>query len=325
MVGALEKPRLVRPLASARESDDSSDAQDPYLLLSRRLCQAMILVGERIASQREFLERSGVSRSTAFNLMQGRTGPNTPSPATIAKLAGFCMTESYVPWSEEVTRTVAESLLPALVSQVGWREWRRKNLALVEFARHAAAADPAGEEKAVTGASLVLWLTCLGDVREGTREATASYHEACARLVKVLGNIGAGGPFVQYVQFMALHDQYVVEWNDITDWEAVLKETKDRFGVFFQLVCDYIDAGNPTLVAEHVNVLAFASRFKMVEKFEQLRTQLEEAWRRHNGANAKPPYNDRKVFRDDFDSFREWLRGATRAVHEEPTSRLQPR
>lgn len=312
----LEKPRLVRPLASAGESDDSSPVQDPYLLLSRRLCQAMILVGERIASQREFLERSGVSRSSAFNLMQGRIGPNTPSPATITKLARFCMSGSYVPWSEEVTQTVADSLLPALASQVGWREWRRKNLALVEFSQHAAAGDALVDEKVVTGASLVLWLTCLGDVREGTRENRKSYYEACARLVEVLGNIPAGGPFVQYVQFMALHDQYVCEWNDITDWELAPEETKGRFHVFFDLVCDYIDAGNPTLVAEHVNVLAFASRFKMVEKYEQLRTRLEDAWRRHNGTNAKPDYNDTKVFRKDFDSFREWLRGATSVIDE---------
>lgn len=306
MADTSDKLRLVRPLSSSDETACAKPLVDPYLALARRLCQAMILVGERITTQRDFLKRSGVSRSSAFNLVQGRIGPNTPTPATITKLAAFCMDTSYVPWSGDVSTTVAESLMPALSSQMAWREWRRTNPALFEFARCSARPHAAQDEKTVTGAALIVWFVCLGDVCEETHVARASYHDACARLVDVLGSIRAGGPFVQYVQFLALHDQYVCEWNDI-DWNRPPDDAHDRFDTFFRLLCEYIDAGNPTLVAEHVNVLAYASHNNMTDRFALLRRRLEEAWRRHNGSNAKPDYEDESIFKSEFGNFRKWL------------------
>ena len=309
-----EELRLVedKKLQLIDESKVAARIRDRHGTLCLRLCQAMILIGEKIASQRDFLERAKVSRSNAFNVIRGHKSARPPSAKTMSKLAASCMSESPVPWSPDVSTTIADSLLPALRSPTEWREWRDKNLTLVAFAdRIAAPGLRALEQETVAGGAVVAWLVGLGDFCGGSDESARRYRDTCHRLVTVLSGLEEGGPFVQWVQFHALQDQYVVDWNFLTDDEQGSDRTRKRFEPLFRLLYDYIEAGNPTLVAEHMNALVFASRFKMVGEFPLLRERLEHAWRRHNGG-AIPDYTDTALFDADFDPFREWLQ--TQAV-----------
>lgn len=309
MTQSNEKIQLVR------EPEDAAKARKTQKLNFLRLCQAMILIGEKITSQRAFLNQAKVSRSNAFNLIRGEVWQDgqwedtrPPSTKTISKLAAFCMNESPVPWSAEVSRTIADSLLPALKNYSAWRDWRGKNLALVAFADSVAAPARCNlDQETIAGGAVVRWLVALGDYCDHSDQSATKYRETCSRLVTVLNRINTGGPFAQWVQFRALHDRYVLDWNSIAQDERGSPKTKELFEPFFKLLCDYIDAGNPTLIAEHMNMLAFASRFNMVETFGSLRDGLEQAWRRHNGSQARPDYMDKALFDSDFKLFRAWL------------------
>ena len=167
---------------------------------------------------------------------------------------------------------------------------------------------------------MVHWLVCLGDYvpaqstrppppTSGLAELESTYHDASCRLVEVLGGIGSGGPFVRYIQFKAHCDRHAIEWNVIPESKRGDDETKARFEPFLRSLREYVDAGNPTLVSEHLNALAIASRFNMVDAFGLLKERLEKAWRRHNGINSKPNYAKGVFVVDgDFVPFLQWLR-----------------
>ena len=308
-------------------SEDAAKIREQHSLLSLRLCQAMILIGEKIASQREFIKRAKLSRSSAFNVIRADNDARPPSAKTMSKLAACCMKESPVPWSSEVSKTIADSLLPALRSPSAWRDWREKNLALVAFADSVAASEtPHLDQETISGGAVVRWLVGLGDYCDGSDQSVARYREACDRLETVLRRIDEGGPFVKWVQIRALHDRWVVDFNSVPEGERASQETKKRFEPFFWQLCDYIEAGTPTLIAEHIYLLVFAIRFNMVEHFPLLRFRLEEAWRRHNGGE-NPDYTDTKWFDSDFDPFRKWLRLSVeqrRVTRDMPTSIPSP-
>ena len=300
-------PEASEGLKLVPKSGDEAKIRNTHWILCLRLCQVMILIGEKIASQREFLRLANVSRSNAYNVIRAKEKGTPPSAKTLSRLAACCMQESPVPWSPEVSTTIAESLLPALRNPKEWRDWRDRNQALVAFAERVGAPGPrALDQETLAGGAFVRWLVGLGDFCDGSDESALRYRETCHRLVTVLSNTDAGGPFAQWVQFKALQDQYAVDWNLLTVEERGSTRTRRRFEPLFKLVCDYIEAGHPTLVAEHMNALVFASRFNMVEDFPLLRDRLERAWRRHNGGES-PDYTDDRLFDDDFDTFRAWL------------------
>ena len=184
---------------------------------------------------------------------------------------------------------------------------RNKNLALAAFADTVVVPGCRHDQETIAGGAVLRWLVALGDYCDCSEQSAARYREACDRLVTDETILENGGPFAQWVQFRALHDRYVYDWNTVPANARTSEATKERFTPFFRAVCDYIEAGKPTLVAEHMNVLAFASRFEMVDTFGKLGDRLEQAWRRHNGGES-PDYTDTEWFDSDFDSFRKWRR-----------------
>ena len=318
-----EMPKQDTPVQLAR----TKDAHAQHELVCLRLCQAMILIGEKMTSQREFLNRADISRSNAFNLIRGNKEAKPPSARTMTRLAAFCLKESPVPWSSDVSSSIADSLMPALRSYSAWRDWRDRNLALVAFAGSVCAFagldDPHGAEAGeddderglvgfdnvtVAGAALVGGFVAYGDWCDGSPQSAASYRQACARFVRAMDAIDQSvGVFARWIRFQALSHKNVLEWNATPEAERRLPETRKRFAPYFKLLVDHIEAGNPTLIAEHVNTLAFASRFELVEKFGLLRDRLEQAWRRHNGGRARPDYTDFPFDDHDFETFRTWL------------------
>ena len=284
---------------------------DTHRLLCLRLAQVMILIGEKIGSQQEFLKRADISRSNAFNVIRASSDAKPPSARTIASLAACCMRDSPVPWSAHVSTTIAESLLPSLRNPSTWQDWRDKNEALIAFADEVLAnGQHTLDQETIVGSAVVRWFAALGDYCDGSDQTLARYRETCDQLTAVLDSIEMKGPFVKWVQFRAIHDRYAIDFNAVPKNEQKSKATKERFEPFFKLLLEYIDAGNPTLIAEHMNALVYASRFDLREYFPVLRAGFEQAWRRHNG-DEKPNYKDRGLFDDDFDHFRMWLRRRT--------------
>ena len=335
-------PRSDAPIRLVGETKVRADHET----LCLRLCQAMILMGESMTTQRDFLERANISRSNAFNLIRGNKEARPPSVKTITRLAAFCLKESPVPWSSEASRSIAESLLPALRSYSAWQDWRDRNLALVAFAESvcvlAKLDDPpeaeVGEDvdgrgrceldpETVAGAAVVGWFVAYGDFCDDTPQSKVSYHQACARLLRVLSGIGTEGTFARWIQFQALSHKNALEWNWIPENERGSAATRKKFLPYFSLLLRYIEEGNPTLIAEHINALAFASRFKIVGSFGLLKDRLELAWRRHKGGQARLDYMNDLLLDSDFAEFRKWLKNPVvlrRLSHDMPTTIPSP-